>query len=619
MSRTHAALALLFLAALSALQCDGGVVPRVQILPGHGIAMTGYHGGPTRSGWNDAESRLTPENVRKGLALAWESEAFDAVEVDGVAFTPHLYASPLYVDDVAIRAGAESDVSASVVIAATSNGWAYAVSAADVRLAGAFRGAGSILWRRQLGHPARPERSSDGVPLGVLSTPVVDLAQKRVYVASADATLGWQVYALDLADGAVLPGWPVPLSADVVTRANRNRRANGDLGNVSFADVRVLSQRGALNLSPAGDHLYVPFGSYVDGAVGWMVAIDTLGARVEASFSGSVDNVVPQPGDADSNLASAGMWGAGGTVIDAAGNVFVTTGNSSEESGATPGTWGNTLLQWDATLHLRASYSPFNYCLLDRGDTDLGGASALVLDEPRATSTHLMVFGGKQGNVYLVDRDHLAGGDVQRPPCDWQHPPLPSTDRSLLSPVTQPYYTPPSLGPLNVFGPYSDAPNDNKINAAKMRTAPALFRDGTNQTYVYLAGNARVPGNLDALAPPSVVRVRVATEKGTPFLEPAGRNETVVLKNPGSPVVSSNGAAGPVVWVLDMNGKRTDALVAAGGVAPPSPILYAFDGATLDLLWQSAPLPAGGKYNHVVVAHGFAIAGTDRLYGFGAQ
>jgi hypothetical protein len=261
---------------------------------------------------------------------------------------------------------------------------------------------------------------------------------------------------------------------------------------------------------------------------------------------------------------------------------------------------------------------------MDAGDTDLGGSSAVVFDVARSrTSTpHLAAFGGKQGVVYLVDRDKLGGSTLGRPPCDLvaAHD-NPSSDASLYGPEPRPQYVPPSAGPLPVFGPYSDKPGDNVQNHAKMRTTPALFDPAGGEAYVYVAGTSRDPNNLDTVVPPCVARMRVALAPGqrARFDANVVTNTNAVLTNPGSPIVTSHDSGlDPVVWVLDQNSTRTSPVVPKPGFSPPNAVLYAFDGPTLQTLWQSGPddLGPSGKYGHVVVAHGLVFVGTDRLAAF---
>ena len=585
------------------------LAPPLRELPSpHGLSLTGFHGGPTRLGWNDDEPALTPDAARH-ISFAWSSPPFEAAMVDGFVIAPHLYAAPLYVDDVLVSAAPFAGLTTSVAFAATSNGDVYAINAvANARAVAP----GTILWRAHLGAPAQPTLSFDGVPFGVLGTPVIDpRAPAKLYVASADRDRGWQVFALDLASGAVLPGWPVTLAPDTVRAANINPAGAG-----SFADFRLISQRGALNLSNDGETLYVPFGAYFDGAIGWIVAVSTSTARVAASFAGSptdVDRAAP-------DLASGGMWGASGVAVAPDGHVFVTTGNSPGSSHGIPGVWGNSLLRWASPLQLDGTYTPFNFCLLDVGDSDLAGGSPIVfdVDGARTSTPRLVAFGGKQGNAYLLDREALPGRLDVRPPCDPGAPPASSTDASLLAPDVRPYYAPPGRGPLNVFGAYSNSPVGNKLNNAKSRTAPAYFRDAAGETYLYYSGNSRDPADIEHVVPPSIARLHVvlggAATKA--YLAVDAVNPELALLNPGSPVISSSRSTGAVVWILDENGKRTDALVPDGSVLPPLPVLYALDALTLEVLSRTPLSAPGGKYNHPTVAHGLVLVGTDRLSAF---
>ena len=93
---------------------------------------------------------------------------------------------------------------------------------------------------------------------------------------------------------------------------------------------------------------------------------------------------------------------------------------------------------------------------------------------------------------------------------------------------------------------------------------------------------------------------------------------SVVLENPGSPVVTSNGYRDAIVWVLDENARRTALL---SGSDAPRPVLYAFDAMTLRLLWKSRPgeLNTSGKYNEPAFARGTVFVGTDRIQAFGLR
>ena len=183
-----------------------------------------------------------------------------------------------------------------------------------------------------------------------------------------------------------------------------------------------------------------------------------------------------------------------------------------------------------------------------------------------------------------------------------------------IGPETQPQFG--TRGPLQVFQPYSA---DNcAVDFARMHTTLATFRSAAGETYVYLAGASRPAVDDPTSAPPSVYRLRVVTAPGQPaYLEIDAQENITRLWNPGSPVVTSDGGASPIVWVLDSNQPRSTHLEGPG-VAHP--ILYAFDGVTLTRLWHSSDtaLFVGGRYSSPTVAHGTVFVGTDRIQAYGA-
>jgi hypothetical protein len=261
---------------------------------------------------------------------------------------------------------------------------------------------------------------------------------------------------------------------------------------------------------------------------------------------------------------------------------------------------------------------------MDAGDTDLAGSTPVSFDvDPSRTATpHLAVFGGKQGVIYLVDRDKLGGDTSARPACDPDPAKSdPSADASLFGPALVAQYAPPRPGPLPVFGPYSDAPTANVLDHAKMRTTPALVRSGSEDIFVYAAGTSRDPANLDRVVAPCAARLHVHLAPGQKaYLEPDFvTNTTAIFGNPGSPIVTSHdGGQDGVVWILDQNSKRTAPTTPIAGPPPPNAVLYAFDAATMEPLWQSGPADLGPteKYGHVVVAHGVLFVASDRLTAF---
>jgi len=88
-----------------------------------------FHGNKQRTGWNAVESALTPAAVSGGnFGKLWDSPAFDSTVVGGATYAPHMYASPLYIDDLAITSGAYAGQHFSVDPLADDAGTAFARS-----------------------------------------------------------------------------------------------------------------------------------------------------------------------------------------------------------------------------------------------------------------------------------------------------------------------------------------------------------------------------------------------------------------------------------------------------------------------------------------------------------
>ncbi|HEY1957426.1 MAG TPA: hypothetical protein VGH28_17530 [Polyangiaceae bacterium] len=626
------ALRLLAIAMLAACESN-------QVLPSrpsacrstvHGISIPAFHGGPARLGWTSQES-LSPARVGgASFGLSWASSDFDGVQIAGQQYAGRAYASPLYADDVTIAGGPFDASNVSVLFVATSNGIVYAINAFDAPCSSRSIPPGEILWRASLVTPGVVPNLDGNLPMGTMSTPILDTSTTppTLYVTAMDAQQGtwtWKVFALDASRGAVLPGWPVVLDRASVESVNRNGPAFFD------DDARNVSQRGALALSPDGGRLYLTFGGYWDGAVGWIVAIDTRAPAAAASFSGAPDTLRDAQGNV-SRHANAGMWAPSGPAVDAAGRVYMTTGNSEPSWETAPSTWGNSMLRWTKDLVLDSTYTPYDFCTLDEGDVDVGGSSVVLLPHFSAlqtTTPSLLAFGSKAGVAYLLDTTNIPGGVASRPACsmswdDSAHdgsllPPSPSKDHcntvaqaTCVAPAPS---TDCARGPLVIFGPAGDVA---AVDHAKMRTTPAYFESEGGTPYLYFSGSTKAALCAVDVVPPSIVRVRIAADAGGPaYLVQDAADTELRLVNPGSPVVSSDGGRDPIVWVVDENALRSASLLASPAQHPE---LYAVDGTTMQVLYRSEPgdLDVGGKYMTPVVAHGTVFVVTDRVQAFSA-
>src|SRR5262249_10826838 len=225
-----------------------------------------------------------PANVAGSFGQGWGTPGRDG----------HLYPSPPYQDGILIPGNGKAANHAGggvqnapfqgktlgVVFAATGGGTVYAITAPDTGRPPGAR-PGTILWKTHLGNPYG---GIDGNSIGVLSTPIIDILSNRIYVTASvtDSLLpasnanhganNWEVFALNLNDGSLVPGWPLAFTQSLLDSLNQNT-LNGPNA-VPFSSAGA-DQRGALALSPDGSTLYVDFACYGASNPGWMTTVAT--------------------------------------------------------------------------------------------------------------------------------------------------------------------------------------------------------------------------------------------------------------------------------------------------------------------------------------------------------
>jgi hypothetical protein len=109
--------------------------------------------------------------------------------------------------------------------------------------------------------------------------------------------------------------------------------------------------------------------------------------------------------------SDGGIWMSGQPpAADANGNLYLTTGNG------TVGTTSNRrdtinrgesflkLTRNGSSLTVASWFTPYNFTNLENGDIDLGSAGLLLIP-----GTTLAFSGGKQGTLYLLNRDNMGG------------------------------------------------------------------------------------------------------------------------------------------------------------------------------------------------------------------
>lgn len=336
------------------------------------VVTWGY--GNSRNNVNAKEYTLTPTNVnttRFGKKFVYS--------VDG-----YIYGQPLFVPAVSPIAGGTHNV----IYVATENNSVYAFDAEG----------GGLLWKTVLG--LAPAVCSDwdacGVApaVGVTATPVIDLSLNTIYVEAkgrtSDGTYVQQLYALSISDGTNRAGSPVNITAST---AGTGYDSVG--GIVTLNEKRSFCRAALLE---SGGVIYMAFATTddLDPYHGWILGYNANTLSQVVVFNDS------------KNGSRAGIWmGGAGLAADANGLIYASTGNGSW-SGFN--NWGQTYLKLQpsgGTLQVADYFTPFNWSTLNSGDWDLGSALATLLPTFSGNFPHIMIGAGKEGRIYVVNRDNL--------------------------------------------------------------------------------------------------------------------------------------------------------------------------------------------------------------------
>lgn len=343
------------------------------------ISTNRYDG--ARTGANLSESTLTAANVSRDTFGKLYS-----YPVDG-----SVYAQPLYIPSVTI-----GGVARNVLYVATMNDKVYAFDA--------DRPSGTPLWMRDF-----TSASVTPVPItditadnknivgniGIQGTPVIDTSTGTIYLLARTKENGsvyvQRLHALDITTGASRSGSPVTITGSVSGTAPDSTPGPG--GQVVTFNPKMQSQRAALALS--NGVVLIAWASHEDLKPyhGWIMGYDAATLAKVATFCVTPD------------AYEGGVWQGGrAPTIDAAGNAYFVTGNGAWDGSRN---FGNSVLKFSVNrggMSLLSYFTPGNYETLNVKDDDLGGSSFTLLP-----GTNLMLGGGKEGILYLLDAASLGG------------------------------------------------------------------------------------------------------------------------------------------------------------------------------------------------------------------
>jgi hypothetical protein len=506
-------------------------------------AVSDFHGNAASLGTNLTETTLTPGSVNVNSF----GKLFSAT-VDG-----QVYAQPLYQPGVTITSGSYPGVH-NVAYVATENDSLYAFDA----------NSGTLLWQDTflvadpvLGSgvtvttmPNSDVNSSDINPeIGITSTPAIDTSTGFLFLtAKTKQVVGGvehAVYTLDkvnIASGA----FTSIVMADTIYNSSSGGAGtsygytsgpyvldphgagageisatvniNGMNTNTNVVYFNALRQMNRAGITIYNGSVYIPFASHGDNSPyhGWI-----LGYSESSLAATAVLNLDPDGSD-------DGIWAGGAKIaMDASGNMYVETGNGTFDttlnSAGFPqyGDYGDSFIKisLDASttgpnqttnvngwgLKVVDYFTPSDQATLSSGDQDMGSGGPIVLPVTMGGITlggisdpDLIVGSGKNGVIYLLNANNMGK--------------YTATDSGAVQEVS---------GGVGGGGSYDQ---------------PALFYDGAN-VYLIYSGKAFYAEEYTIA---NGVISSVSSASPTSFSSFGG-----------SPMVSANGTADGVVWLID--------------------------------------------------------------------
>ena len=534
----------------------GALRPIIEQLEGRQLLSTSvltYHNDLARTGANLTETVLTHDNVTS----ATFGKLF-SYRVDG-----YVYAQPLYVPNVTRPDGSVHNI----VLVATEHDSVYAFDANNPD-----RGhGGGLLWYDNFTDPANgittvpaaDTETEDIVPeVGITSTPVIDSSSGILYVVAktqeirSDGTHYVQtLHALSITTGNEMFGRPAVIADTLALGEDNYRYVVGSSvpgtgidsvdGVITFNALRE-NQRSALAL--ANGVVYVSWASHGDNDPyhGWVIGFDAHTLNPVAIFNDSP------------NGTQGGIWMAGGApAVDGNGKLYLAIGNGTFDttSSLAPG-YGDSIVKLDPnTLSVTDYFTPYEQYYLNQNDLDLGSGGVLLLPDSAGSAAHphLLVQAGKEGKIYLLDRNNL--GQLQQSATDGAV--------QIIANAVQGYVT----------------------------STPAYFN---NLIYVQ--------GQDDDLKAYQIVDGQI---NPIPLFE---TNQVFSRQWGGTVSISANGTQDGIVWILDVRGALSGgpAVLHAYNAADLSQELYNSDQAgSRDVLGNAV------KFTVPTIADGEVFIGTQ--------
>lgn len=348
------------------------------------VSVLTQHNNSNRTGWNNRETSLNIQNVNNNQF----GKLFTLTVDDQV------YSQPLVVSGITLQGGVHN-----ILFVATVNNSIYAFDGTK----------GTLYWQKNYTQPGmRPPQNTDMTGacggmyedftgnIGIVGTPVIDsVNQALFFVARSTDGLHYFEYLhkVSLVSGQEMGGSPIKIMATY------SGTGDGNINNILTFDPQKSNQRGALTQSQG--IVYITTSSHCDWGPyhGWILGYNSSSLSQQFVF-----NTTPNDGD-------GGIWqSGGGLAVDDQGNLFTSIGNGDGNTSPTDGLdFGESDIKLTPTfdsLKVTSYFTSFNFTQLNRSDLDFGSFGSFLIP-----NTHLFFTGGKDQNLYLLNKDNMGGWD----------------------------------------------------------------------------------------------------------------------------------------------------------------------------------------------------------------
>jgi hypothetical protein len=267
----------------------------------------------------------------------------------------------------------------------------------------------------------------------------------------------------------------------------------------------------------------------------------------------------------------SGFSGSGGTAIGATGTVY---GQVAEGHGEVAGVYNDTVLAMEPkTLAVKDYFTPSGTVPVSKKGFASAGVTPVVFDWK---GKDLIVEGGRDGRIYVLDSSGLGGAD--------HHTPL-----SVTEPVVAPDTDFSGSGLWGTFATWVDAANG-----------------GTRWLYATVRGPATVKGaGVNGPAPTgSIVAFKLEEVEGKPTLTPQWVSSDLI--SPAEPVTAAGLVYALSTGLSSRVAKKdgTPYTVAEMEKMAKPAVLHVFDGATGKELFSSGTAATTFAHSGIALANG---------------